>query len=104
MSFFSDAFKQIKDAGLEVIEGVGETALQGVVTGIKGATPDATKTPQIGEDGRGRTVTQAEPTNVPAQYGGAVGYIAGLPVWAQVLGGGSVLLLVGSVVYLVVRK
>lgn len=105
MSWLENAFKQVKAAGLEVIEGVGEQALSGVVGGIQSASPTAKQNnaPEIGEDGRGNTVTQQPGRNM-MRPSPMADFVANMPVWAMVLGGTSTLVLVGSVVYLVVRK
>ena len=106
MSWLKDAFNQVKGAGLEVLEGVGETALAGVVGGIQSANPTTQKNnaPEIGEDGRGNTVTQAPVGNLVPARSPVADFVANMPVWALALGGVSTVVLVGSVVYLVVRK
>ena len=107
MNFFQQAFNQIKTAGLETLEGIGEAAVSGVVAGISGASPTSQQNnaPDIGDtgNGRGQVVTQPVGTLMP-QQSGVAGFLEGMPTWAKVLGGGSVLLLVGSVAALAVGR
>lgn len=98
---------QIKSAGLETIEAVGEGAVAGITDAIRGgtlsgasATDQVNNAPDIGVSGDGRRTVTSQP--VGNQYQ-APGFIQGMPTWAKVVGGGSVLLLVTGVVLLAVR-
>lgn len=104
----SDSWNQIKDAGLETIEAIGEGAVAGVTGAIRGSTLPAANSdaqinnaPDIGMSGDGmRTLTSAP---VSSQYS-PPNFIQSMPTWAKVVGGVSAVMLVLGVGVLVARK